>query len=303
VPEFIRQHIALNGTQDYVGGYFVGSETYIPALDYFSPKVPGVYRKYAFERQWLFYKLWGRLLYDASTPDAVFAAEFSRRYGKTARPLLEAFALASNTQLRLASLFDSRWDFTLYSEGFLALQGEETHYIGVDALIRQPTLDPDYVSVADYVKTVRAGGKFGARRMTPDKLATALERDNLKALALVKGIDWGDETSPEYEIADVRAWAYLGLHLAEKLRGAIALENYRAGHDPDDQRRAIAHLSKALEYWDEVIRVTRPLYLPMKLTHYNGNSFDANPDNLFHWALIRDEVARDVEVARGAAKP
>ena len=36
VPEFIRQHIAENGRQDYVGGYFVGSETYIPALDYFT---------------------------------------------------------------------------------------------------------------------------------------------------------------------------------------------------------------------------------------------------------------------------
>ena len=36
VPDFIRQHIALNGTQEYVGGYFVGSETYIPALDYFT---------------------------------------------------------------------------------------------------------------------------------------------------------------------------------------------------------------------------------------------------------------------------
>ena len=38
VPDFIRQHIALNGTQDYVGGYFVGSETYIPALDYFTAR-------------------------------------------------------------------------------------------------------------------------------------------------------------------------------------------------------------------------------------------------------------------------
>ena len=38
----------------------------------------------------------------------------------------------------------------------------------------------------------------------------------------------------------------------------------------------------------------------MPLTHYNHNAFDANPNNLFHWALIRDEVAQDVEVARAA---
>jgi hypothetical protein len=40
----------------------------------------------------------------------------------------------------------------------------------------------------------------------------------------------------------------------------------------------------------------------MKLTHYNGNSFDANPNNLFHWALIRKEVANDVAVAKQATK-
>ena len=74
----------LNGRQDYVGGYFVGSETYIPALDYFTAKDP-VGWKYAFERQWLFYKLWGRLLYDPATPDSVFEAEFTRRYGAQGR--------------------------------------------------------------------------------------------------------------------------------------------------------------------------------------------------------------------------
>jgi hypothetical protein len=93
-------------------------------------------------------------------------------------------------------------------------------------------------------------------------------------------------------------WANLGLHLAEKLRGAIALENYRADHDTGFQAQAIAHLEKALSYWDEVVNITTPLYKDMKLTHYNHNSFDANPDNLFHWSRVRPEVAADVELAR-----
>jgi hypothetical protein len=38
----------------------------------------------------------------------------------------------------------------------------------------------------------------------------------------------------------------------------------------------------------------------MPLTHYNHNGFVANDDNLFHWALIRDEVAEDVESAKRA---
>ena len=158
VPDFIRKHIELNGSAEYVGGYFVGSECYIPALDYFTAVKDPVTWKWAFERQWLFYKLWGRLLYNPQTPDAVFQREFNRRYGPKGDNLLKAYALASSTQLRLASLYDSRWDFTLYSEGFLALQGEVTRYIGVDELIGHPTMAPEYVAVGNYVESARQGG-------------------------------------------------------------------------------------------------------------------------------------------------
>jgi len=297
VPDFIRQHIAENGREDYVGGYFVGSETYIPALDYFTARQP-VDWKYAFQRQWLFYELWGRLLYDPATPDSLFEAGFTRRYGARAQPLLKAYALASNTQMRLASLYDSRWDFTLYGEGFLALQGEETHYIGVDALIKQPTMDPAYVSVADYVKTVAAGGSYAADRITPLQLADLLERDCRAALAVVKPIGTAGNNSLMYEVADVQAWSQLGLHLAEKLRGAVALETFRTTGYARDKKQAVAHLKKALAAWDDLVSITRPIYKNMKLAHYNGNSFDANPNNLFHWALVRGEVAADVEVAQ-----
>jgi hypothetical protein len=307
VPEFIRAHIAQNGDKDggqpYVGGYFVGSETYIPALDYFTAATSPVDWKWAFQRQWLFYALWGRLLYDPTTPDSVFQQEFTRRHGERSANLLRAYALASNTQMRLASLYDSRWDFTLYGEGFLALQGEYTRYIGVDALIKQPTLDPRYISVADYVRMLGEGRRPAAGAVVPPDLADALERDCREALALTGKIDVSGNASLTYEVADVQVWSNLGLHLAEKLRGAVALQRFRESGDGAAREAAIAHLGKALGYWDEVIRITRPLYQDMKLTHYNHNAFTANPDNLFHWARIRDEVAKDVEVAREASSP
>ncbi len=294
--DFIRAHIRENGQHDYAGGYFVGSETYIPGLDYFSALEHPDWN-WAFERQWLFYQLWGRLLYDPATPDAVFEAAIARRYGAAAYELREAIELASQVPLTLASLYDSRWDFTLYAEGFLALQGEITKYIGVDALISQPTLDPRYVAVKEFVN----GGDF-AGRFTPLATADRLEANSRKILQLVNPIDASRNASLLYEVADVKTWANLGLHLAEKLRGAVALATYRAKGGAENQQSAIAHLTKALEHWDEVIRITRPLYKDMPLTHYNHNVFVANPDNLFHWARIRDEVAADVEAARKAGK-
>ena len=183
-PGFIRKHVETNG-KDYVGGYFVGSECYIPAQNYLDkPDLPGRCA-YAFERQWLFYLLWGRLLYDPATPDAVFEAAFDARYGKgTGQDLLAAYAAASRMPLRLASFYRSTWDFTLYSEGFLApakSKGKaEDAFITVDDLIKTATLDPSYVSVAEYVKA--AGKPFEAGKVTPPALADALTKDGEEAL-------------------------------------------------------------------------------------------------------------------------
>lgn len=299
VPDFIRDHIKYNAQEDYVGGYFTGSETYIPGLDYFTALDQPVDWTWAFERQWLYYKLWGRLLYDPETPDEVFQAEFNRRYGDAGNDLLQAYALASSTQLRLASLFDSRWDFTLYSEGFLALQGDSTKYIGLEALINQKTMASEYVSVGDFVKAELAGEGFAEDRITPPKLIAMLEKDNHEALRLVEPIDYGNNTSLRYEVADIQIWANLGLHLAEKLKGAIAYEKFRSTGEQHYQQEAINALTSALAYWDEVIAISRPLYKDMRLAHYNHNFFTANDDNWFHWEKVRGEVEGDLELVRG----
>lgn len=301
VPDFVRAHIAEN-SQSYVGGYFVGSETYIPALDYFTAVTDSVDWKFAFERQWLFYKIWGRLLYNPETTDEIFESEFLRRYGSDGANLLEAFSLASATQLRLASLYDLGWDFTLYGEGFLALQGDSTKYISVKKLVSQPPLAPDYVSVSNYIDSVTKGGSFSKEMITPPILAEMLRNDCMKALDLVKNIRTENNATLMYEVSDVKTWANLGLHLAEKLEGGMDLQRFYLSGDEADRNKSVEHLEKALGYWDEVIAITRPIYKDMPLTHYNGSSYDRNDKNLFHWALIRPEVANDVEIARKAER-
>jgi hypothetical protein len=304
VPTFIRQHIALNGKAAYTGGYFIGSECYIPAKDYFTTLEGPLNWKYAFERQWLFYKLWGRLLYNPETSDDVFNNEFTNRYGtEKGRNLLNALSLASSTALELATFYDARWDFTLYAEGMMALQGDSVKYISVDNLINQSTLDPEYISIKEYVRTRFDGGSFGAGKTTPLFLADKLERDNRMALELIRNIK-EDRGNPAfiYELADIKAWAYLGLHLAEKIRGGVALHTFRQSGTDSEKKTAINHLEKALAYWDDLVKITRPLYKDMHLTHLNHNYFTANDDNLFHWEKLRDDVARDIKIAKSATK-
>lgn len=296
VPQFIRDHISEN-SHSYVGGYFIGSETYIPALDYFTAIDEPVDWDYAFERQWLFYKLWGRLLYNPSTDDDVFRQAYREQYGPEAGVLLQAMSLASSTQLRLNSFYDTRWDFTLYGEGFMALIGDETRYISVDRLIEHPPLDPAYISIKEFVDGKIKGVVFGESRITPKQLADDLERDCKQALGIVLKIGEADNASLMYEMADIKAWAYLGLHFSEKLKGAIALEFYRQTKDKEQQKEAVEYLRSALEQWDELVRLTRPIYNDMPLTHYNGSSHDRNDDNIFHWEYLREDVLSDIEKA------
>jgi hypothetical protein len=310
VPSFVRAHIQAN-SQPYVGGYFIGSETYIPAKDYFTKDMTNIPWKYAFERQWLFYKIWGRLLYDSDTPDDVFHAEFIRRYGMKGTHLLEASALAGSTPLRFASNYDCGWDFTLYSEGLMALQRRNrddpragVFYVSVDRLIQQPPLDTTFVSVANYVQTLVEGKSFEQERTTPLMLADMLEHDCNKALELVNDIMAGKDKALLYEIADIKTWANLGLHYAEKLRGAIALQTYRVQGGEENKQKAVAHFEQGLQYWDNVIAITRPLYNDMPLTHYsemdgkNGIRWRENDHLRFHWELIRPDVAKDIEIAK-----
>lgn len=291
VPDFIREHIITN-SQSYVGGYFVGSECYIPAKNYFSKSAAD--GKYAFQRQWLFYKLWGRLMYNPETPDEVFSAEFSQRYGNQAEALLKASALAGMTPLRLASSFNFSWDFTLYSEGFSTLVKNRMEYISVDRQINQPPTDPDYVSVKDYVKTITEGAKYSNDKITPPVLALMLENDCNEALRIVNSIRSDSNPLLLYEVADIKAWANLGLSFSEKLKGAVALQTYRIKGGEENKQNAINHLEKALTYWDSVIEITEPIYNEMPLVHY----CEEDDSRRFHWKILRPEVAHDATIAR-----
>jgi len=127
-----------------------------------------------------------------------------------------------------------------------------------------------------------------------------LNNDCRKALKLVDDIDTAGNTSLMYEVSDIKTWAYLGLHLAEKLEGAMELQRFYLNGSENSRKESIKHLEKALGYWDKVIGITRPIYKDMPLTNYNGSSYNRNDNNLFHWARIRPEVAADIEIAKNA---
>ena len=80
--------------------------------------------------------------------------------------------------LRLASFHGATWDYTLYSEGFLApfasnggLHDTVSSFISIDELIDHPTLDPAYVSIPDFVKQKNEKTEITTGKITPFALA------------------------------------------------------------------------------------------------------------------------------------
>ncbi len=285
-PEYIRNHIDQN-VHPYVIGYYVGSECYIPAKDYFTT-VKGASNKYAFERQWMFYKNWGRLLYNPKTPDSVFELAFVNRFREYGKKLFEAQKKVSRIPLIIASYWNATWDFTLYSEGFLTLDNDEVKLISLKQLSEKQPMEPVYMSVSEFLEN---GEMPAAGKITPLALADSIDAFCLEALETVKTINPNENTDLLYEVADIKAWAYLGLYFSDKLRSAVEYKKFITSGDPEIHKRAVLHLENAAGKWEKLAEVTGQVYEPVPLMHYThtgGNKY-------FHWSNLEREVVEELK--------
>ena len=305
-PDFVHDVIKQNH-QDYVGGFQIGSECYIPAKEYIIKSGPYLTWKYGFQRQWLFYMVWGRLLYDPSAKGNVFANAFNQKYNiNYGDKLVAAHELSDQMPLKLASFYAASWDFTLYSEGFLAgyksnmgcYYDSVSPFISVNELIHTVALYDHLMSIEDYVN-----GKFkGSNKTTPLQLADELEKNGNDALKIIKDIHT-DNPTLKHEIDDIRSWSLLSLYFSEKLRGGTALQFYRITAKEDKKTESIQHLELALEYWKKLIAVTSKYITEIPLLHL-GDKFNngGNKRNIseFSWANLLSEVKYDIEIAKNS---
>ncbi|MEM7379996.1 MAG: hypothetical protein AAF361_02220, partial [Bacteroidota bacterium] len=281
-PDFIRSFISHN-SQDYISGTIIGSETYIPAKDYITEDA---YRSwnYAFEKQWLFYKVWGNLLYNSSTSNTYFAEALAEKYGiQDAKELMEAWKLASQNANSFASFYRGEWDGTLYTEG---MTREEGQFITVDRLISHPVLDSSYVNITDFVK-----GAFTKDQITPLQFADPLEQGSQIAKGIAENTISSNPNNEllKIETNDIVGWANFGLYVADKVRGGVSLAKYRQNGDKQDQKEAIAHLESALKHWNNYVE-TMELYNKKKMPY----QFDAE----FSFRKHIKDAENDIEIAK-----
>jgi len=298
--DFIRKHIAMN-VQPHVNGYYVGSETYIPAKDYIT-SLPGSSYIYAFERQWMFYKVMGRLLYNPKTPDQLFKDEFEQRFPRQGKKLFDIQAETSKVPLVIASWQNATWDFSLYSEGFLystKINNKKVQrLIPLTDMADKTPMEPSYLSIADFLANEKNVPKG---KISPFHLADSLESICNQALKEVKRIRPGKNTDLLYEVTDIKAWANLGIYFSNKLRAAVEYKRYKTSNDIKDLDKAIEWLTEASAGWHSLVEVTKAVYQPVPLTHFCEN--DPEFEELyFHWSIVEKEVIAELEWLKSLKK-
>lgn len=290
-PDFIRRHIELN-VHPYVNGYYVGSECYIPAKDYIT-SLEGASYKYAFERQWMYYKVVGRLLYNPETPDKVFEDAFENKFPGIGERLFSTQTKVSRVPLIIASYQNATWDFSLYSEGMMTVLFNEgkrfVRLIPLTQLADKQPMEPAYMSISEFLENEN---NLPANKISPLKLADSLDSFCTGAIKEIENINTRNNVDLLYEVSDLKTWANLGMYFSNKLRAAVEYKRFTNSNNQEDLDKAIGWLEKAVGYWHAVVEITEPVYDPVPLVHLSENE---NEDEYFHWSLIETQVREEME--------
>lgn len=260
-PDFVRRFIKNNLSQPYMSGCIIGSECYIPAKDYFSNDIGNKHFRYAFERQWLWYSIWGRLLYDTQTDDDLFAQQINKRFGiDYGNNLLETWKTASSYYHLLSSFYKGTWDATLYSEAFTSIMRgpnigkDRIDIITMQALGNRPVLDTtQYVNIADYVLKK---GPYADHIVTPVKLSGILNKNAAQIISDLVNYR-KEEPGPELEIelTDLEVLAYLQKFFAERINATLFLAEHLLLDTELSEESIKRHLDLSIAHWEKIIEL------------------------------------------------
>ena len=213
-----------------------------------------VFWKWEFERYWLFYRLWGRLSYDPSTPDSAWMNEMGDRFGSGAAPVMRAYEAASKVINEIVAVHLADPNMYIWPE--INPGGVIDSY--------KEVLPSDWAYVASIREAVdnRIRGIASAKQ-TPFETAARLQviADDIDRATsdAQKLIPAGNREWLSTQ-ADFRVLSLLARYHAHKQRAAYALEFFDRTADPAALDDAHRELSAGAAVWRELSTFTDGLY-------------------------------------------
>jgi len=270
----------------FEAGFYMGPDGFVWGREFIC-KDPDLSGELEVNKHWYRFMLWGRLAYDLTLTRDFFEKRLKNRFPQAEPALLyETWAAASQIVPQVNRFFFRVNDFQFSPEGCIYNQG----FLPVDQFFQHPPLrGSGILSVQEYASSVIKEEAFDG--ITPMEVSDNLDKLAEKALNGVKTLRENPATNKELAATfrDIESMAYLGRYYADKIRGAADLAVYRADKNRQEhRRRAVRHLTDAVEEWEAYARIATSQYKPQLFSrsHY------------MDWWRILDEVKKEVELAR-----
>jgi hypothetical protein len=268
-------------------GFYMGSDSYVWGKEFIA-RDPALAGQWEVDKHWYRFMLWGRLGYDLTLTRDYFEKRLKHRFAEADSALLyDVWAASSRIIPQVNRFFFRVNDHMFAPEGCLS----EFGFLTVDESFfsHPPLRGSGILSVQEYASAVIEDKSFDG--ITPIDVADNLDRLARQTLAGVETLRY--QSRPRKELAatltDMESMAYLGRYYADKIRGAAELAVYRADKNrKEHRRRAVSHLTDAVQEWEAYARTATSQYKPQLFSrsHY------------MDWWRILDEVKKEVELAR-----
>jgi hypothetical protein len=273
-PEFARRTVRSCKFGDGVGFSMEPMNSYYPQDDYLhnNPQTDHHFADWIFEQQWFWYQVWGRTAFDPDVSDRVWAAEFERRFGAQAGPLvyralvegskIVPFIYAYHNQgldhQDMAPEFETGdhaqgvrgtiWQ----GERLVPFGGGNEAFLSVGVLDRTAMNDP-----ASYVKEHL--DNVGSGKMTPfeaSEYLTAAASASERAIAEAAKLNPTSKKEFDCIRMDSEAVAALGRYYSNRILSATHLAFFQATDHHPELSEAYNCLYEAVKHWDRLSEVT-----------------------------------------------
>jgi hypothetical protein len=293
-PDFARNFIRNLPGPDKMAGFYMGPDGYCWGREFISTE-PDTPRELVAKKQWFSFMLWGRLAYEPGLPDALFERALAQRYPQVPAPvLLRAWSAASTIFPQITRFFWGDIDLRWLPEACLSHPRHRGFYTVRHFMEGQTMPGSGILNLLQW-REQRLQPLTG---ITPLEVADALADQAQETLKLLPDLRRAaaQQGEPPKELritlADLEAFARLGLYYSEKIRGAAELILFDASGDSARQSAAVRHLEEAVTHWRDYAAVATRHYRPQLLNRVGY--VDLNQ--------LAGKVAEDVELAR-AWKP
>lgn len=232
--------------------------TYYPAYNYLhSENSDGSWYKWTYQRDWMFYDVWGRIAYNPEVGDRLWKWKFKQRYGR-------------NSGTALYSAFDAACRIVPSIFTFTGRHPDHRGYaveLDTGGDVKQwadsgPFDTANLQSAWEYADGI-IGGKPSAR-MSPIQAAKELEQLSRKTLAGLADLKNAKNSNAEARAlsVDLEMLSNLGLYNASMLKSSAFFALYSRSHDPEFADAVQKQHTAAESYWQRLADLGQANYIP-----------------------------------------